>query len=179
VNRLPIMLSLVALLLAGCSSLNVGYDYDEEVDFSSYRTYRWIRTPSNPGNESQKIVSLQDRRVREAVDRELEAKGIRMDAAKPDLLVAYRATVRDQTRVYDTGYYRGGYGYRRSYWSGGGVQVYQYQEGSLIVDLIDADLNQVVWRGNVKGVLGDHDSALELINDAVTKMFKNYPPPGR
>ena len=51
--------------------------------------------------------------------------------------------------------------------------------GTLIIDLVDAGKKQLVWRGTASKTL-EPDASPETkeknINEAVQKMFANYPP---
>lgn len=51
--------------------------------------------------------------------------------------------------------------------------------GSLVVDIVDASVSRIVWRGTASQDLDPRASAEKKdknISKAVEKMFKNYPP---
>jgi hypothetical protein len=57
--------------------------------------------------------------------------------------------------------------------------VTQYQQGTLIVDLIGAKSMELVWRGSAQATLQDNPSpeyVEKRINQAVGMMFQKYPP---
>jgi hypothetical protein len=71
------------------------------------------------------------------------------------------------------------YGYNYSqYWIRNQMDVYQYREGTLIIDLMDANNNNLIWRGWGTAILdnGDIDLTEEKINHAVYKILKEFPP---
>jgi hypothetical protein len=81
--------------------------------------------------------------------------------------------------------YGGGYGPYGYGWGGGwgggttSTQVRDILIGTLVVDMADAKKKQVVWRGmGVKEVdtTAKPEKRDKSINNAVTKIFKNYPP---
>lgn len=159
----------LALFLFGCASLSVTHDFDRATDFSRYRTFNWIeRTDEQSG--------LLSKRIQSAVNAGLIAKGLHLDPAAPDLLLAYHFGVEDKVEVTDWGYtYPGRYGG----WGGGGVDVRQYQEGTLILDLIDVGTKELVWRASATGVLEENPTADKIeknVNTAVSKMLDKYPP---
>jgi hypothetical protein len=118
-----------------------------------------------------------DRRIRAAIERELAGKGIQATSGTPDLIVAYSTRTQQRTQVYDSGYAGYGYwGWRGSYWRPSTIDVYQYEEGTLIVDLIDAARKRLVWRGKAVAVVGDYAGSEQRINEAVQKLFESYPP---
>jgi len=62
-----------------------------------------------------------------------------------------------------------------------GREVYQYEEGTILVDVADALSDVVVWRGwaqtDITGVSDDPDRMGELIDDAIVRMFASFPIP--
>jgi hypothetical protein len=162
---------LALALLAACSSVSTNYDYDTSYDFSKLRSYRWADIPSK-ADANPLVVQ----RVGAAVEAQLKAKGYLPAEGAPDFLVATYVGRQSRIQVTDWGY---GYGPRAA-WYGGGVDVYQYEEGSLIVDIVDARSKRLVWRGTATSIV-DPDATPEertkRINEAVGKMFKDFPPP--
>jgi hypothetical protein len=54
-----------------------------------------------------------------------------------------------------------------------------YDKGIIIVDVIDRDALQVVWRGTVElpmGVYGSESERVEGIQKAMRKLLKKFPP---
>lgn len=154
-------------LLAGCSSLKTSIDYDTEADFSGLVDYAWIDASDG---------SLTMQRVRKAVDEALAARGFHVDPASPDFLVSAWAGSEERVEVTDRGY-----SYGR--WGGGvpapGVDVYRYQEGTLVLDAIDAGARTLIWRGTATKVV-DPDATPEEreqgIREAVEALLERFPP---
>jgi hypothetical protein len=172
-----VLLFCALLMAAGCSSVSVSHDFDSQADFSKLRTFSWIDAPETTSDSVQKELqtnSLVEGRVKNAVNRELAAKGIRETQENPDFLVAFHTGVEDKTDIQSWGY---GYGY----WGmrGGGVSTIHYQEGTLILDFIDPKSNNLIWRGVGKKVVSQKTSperSEKEINNAVEKILKKYPP---
>jgi hypothetical protein len=176
-TRSLLVTGLFALLLTGCSSVSTDYDFDATADFSKYRSFQWIPASAERVANPAELSQLQDRRIRDAVQKNLAEKGISPAAANPDLIVAYSTRIDPKTEVIDDGYHGYGYwGYRGSYYRPSSMQVYQYEEGTLIVDLIDARRKQLVWRGKAVGIVGDYADSENRINEAVQQLFTHYPP---
>jgi hypothetical protein len=82
--------------------------------------------------------------------------------------------------------YGGGYGPYGWGWGGGGwaggtstTQVRDILIGTLVIDLADAKKGQVAWRGmgtKTVDVQTKPEKRDKNINNAVKKIFKNYPP---
>jgi hypothetical protein len=71
--------------------------------------------------------------------------------------------------------YQSGYRSRNDCQAG----VTEYEEGTLVTDMIDVRANRLVWRGwaqdSVEGVLDDQDRLARKIEDAVRPMFVRLP----
>lgn len=172
-------------LLAACSPIKVRHDYDQDVNFTEYQTYKWVEqdTQAEGDAKSAKMRNdLLDKRIRSAVDKQLEGKGLKLVAEQPDLLVTYFTGVDEKIRVMDRGYRYGAYyGSGYSYYGLGtpAVDVYQYKVGNLIIDLIDSKTNKLVWRGSAEAVVDETASSREReerIQEAVSKILSDYPP---
>jgi hypothetical protein len=174
----------IGLILAtGCAGYQVSTDYSPGVSFSQFRSYALVMPPDT-GSER-----LLDQRVRNAVQAQLETKGLaRLDRQHADLFVGYGMVDRTHTEIYDNqdgwGWGRG-WGWRYYRW---GVawpmstrrQIETYTDGTVVVNLIDAKTKQVVWQGEVAAVVSlpikDPLRATREIDAAVAKLFEKYPP---
>ena len=75
------------------------------------------------------------------------------------------------------GAYGGRYGWRTGYYDGGNVTTYEYQEGTLIVDLVESPTMELVWRAMIVETLRDSpEKNAEMTNKGVATAFKTYPP---
>jgi hypothetical protein len=159
---------LVVAFISGCAAYSIKTDFDRSIDFSRYTTYKWMKTPSDVlGPRSTQ--SLLDKRVKSAVNRELAMKGLQESTGQAELLITYHAGVRNKV---DVSTHR--YGYRG--W-GTAVDVQQYSEGTLVLDLIDAERNQLIWRGWGTGAVDRDPSQMESrVNKAVTEILAKFPP---
>jgi CRISPR/Cas system-associated endoribonuclease Cas2 len=165
-------------MLMGCSGISVTHDYDQKEDFARFKTFNWMPQPKSIIGDAQAAQlqnSLFDKRLKEAVNEGLLAKRLSLAEEKPDFLIVYHTGVQDKVNITDWGY---GYG---PYWGpwGGPVDVHQYSEGTLIIDFVDADDNQLMWRGTATKALASRPSpekAEQAIKQVVQKLLANYPP---
>ena len=167
------LLFLLVAAAVACSTLKTSADYDPKTDFSQYKTWAWKDTDSIKD-------TLWVQRIQSALDSELSKRGVRRDEQNPDLWVAVHARFTEQTQVtsYDTGW---GYGYGWRYGGGGmtTTRVEQIPVGTLIVDLADVKRKELVWRGTGTDTLNPQRSPEErekALQEALAKMFENYPP---
>lgn len=178
-----ILIACIMLAVLGCApSITVKHDYDKEANFAALKTFAWLPTPENPQASVKQALernSLLDKRIKQAVDAQLAGKGYQVNVNNPDFVVTYHVGAEDKVNVTDWGY---GYGRYGGWYGGGGVDVYQYKEGTLILDVIDWKSKQLIWRGFAQGTI-DPDAPTEKreqrLNEAVTRMLANFPPTGR
>ncbi len=166
-KRFAVILALTTIVfITGCSTIRVETDYNRETDFSKYKTYRWI--PHVKGTEDNPLMNdpLIEGHVKNAVNAGMAKKGFtKIEEGHPDFLMAYYFTSRNRVDV--THYY--------SYWYPH-TNVYQYQEGTLILDIVDREEKQLLWRGWATGVLEDRGNIHYQINHSVNKLLSRYPP---
>jgi hypothetical protein len=181
-----LMVVLMTAVMAGCSTLSVQTDFDPNANFSGLKTYEWQPAPPPTGDPSIDSNTLLQERIRAAVDQTLQAKGYtKAGDGKPDFLVGYFVNVQTKTSVstvnsyygYAPGWGYGGYGY-------GGMavpstQVYQYDQGTLILDISSPVGKKLLWRGSATDVVDPGQPAdvrQYQLNQAVTQMLQNFPP---
>ena len=167
-------LAIVLVVISGCSTLTVNQDFDPGVDFSAYRSYAWIE------QDQSNISGLVAQRVVRAVNAKLVRNGMEEVPDNPDLLVTYYFGSHETINVSGSGY---GYGsYFGAYGWGGGASsgdVNNVTWGNLIIDLVDAERQELVWRGSAKKAIDPNPTTEEMdagIKDAVGKIFAQYPP---
>jgi hypothetical protein len=170
--------------LAGCRSpLAAGADYDPAVPLGRPASFAWNEPDALPvGDPRLDGNPFFVERLHGAVARELTARGIRMAIGAPALLVHHHASVRERVEVIQADE-KAGYVPMSPPMSpyGPGTQVYDYEEGTFLIDVVDARTNQVVWRGwaraDLAGALEDRDALDQLVSQAVARMFEHFPVP--
>ncbi|WP_105200583.1 MULTISPECIES: DUF4136 domain-containing protein [unclassified Pseudoalteromonas] len=170
----------VLMLLSACAS-GPDFDYDKSVNFTQYKTFAWFPDASlTNASSNYQISELMERRVRQAVNDELSAKGMSMVTAdQADVLINYHASVEKKVDV-DT--FTTGYSARWDYWGlGYNVQTTtrEYEVGTLVIDVVDRASNQLVWRAAKEGRLKKNQTPSErtaVIRESVAEIFSNYPP---
>jgi hypothetical protein len=174
----PLSAALLSLLLLGaCSSYRVTYDYDVTASYSRYKTFDYYTSKKGTGG----TTSLMDKRVRAAVEKELQAKGFSMETkADPDFLVTYYPIVQER-KVRSTVHMGWGWGYRPFYGRVGTStsQVHRYQEGTIVIEIVDFKSNQMIWQGAAAGALTgleNPEDANEVVTNAVRDILVQFPP---
>jgi hypothetical protein len=169
---------ITVLLLSGCSSVSISYDFDRHQDFAQLKTFAWMPdedTGIKDARHAQLRNDLFTQRLRRAVNSTLESKGYSIDTEKPDFTIVYHTGVQDKVNVTNWGYTYG------PYWGpwGQSVDVHQYTEGTLILDFINWETKELIWRGTAQSVLSsrpDPDKVEQRIQEIVDKLLANFPP---
>ncbi|MBC6999450.1 DUF4136 domain-containing protein [Cytophaga sp. FL35] len=175
---------LVLLFLSSCSSVQVLSDYDREADFNAYKSYAFYKT----GIDKAQISDLDKKRILRAIESEMSKRGF-VKSENPDILVSIFTKEKEQVDIYNN-YWGGGFGWGWSpyYWGAGwgpgwggwgGNNVSTRTEGSLYIDLIDANSKELVWQGKGVGNLGNIaniEKKEERIREFVSEILMQYPP---
>jgi len=176
-----LLFGILFLAIAGCGpSISVTHDYDKEADFTKLKTFSWMAVPATIAGDVKTAAeknTLLDKRIKFAINAELAAKGYEMNEANPDFVMIYHVGVDDKVNVTDWGYGYGGWG---GYGYGGrNVSVYEYTQGTLILDIINPANKQLMWRGQAQGTV-DEDASPEdreaKLGVAAQKLLGNFPP---
>jgi len=166
----------------GCSSISISTDYDAEADFSKYKTYMWY-TGEMPEGEVLSQNPLIKNRVVSSVEKALSAREFTKGTEDSfDFVVIIHGGTKERVQVNTYNY--GGYGYGRygRGWGGYGgstTDVNYYDESTLIIDIVDAEKNELVWRGTATGVVRkaeDQAEAQANIDEVVNKIMLDFPP---
>jgi len=170
----------IAMLLVGCASgPKISADYDRGANFAAYRSFGFYQPL---GTDQAGYESLVTQTLKSAVRQEMEARGYAHAETGADLLVNFNARLAQRTDVSQVPAAPMYYGYRRGVYGGWGGYAYetrvdQYVEGTLNIDIVDAQRKQLVWEGVAVGRVGDkarkeHQAAIRA---AVAEIFAKYP----
>jgi len=168
-------IALAAVLAAGCATFSVGSHVQQGLDFSQYRTFDWGPADGLPAGDARldRNRDFQDR-IQGAFERGMARKGLeRSSSDTPDVRIHYHATI--ATRL-DIDRLDREYGYCES--DDCQVPTIDVEEGVLVLDVIDARTNALIWRGwtthGVRDML-DPDRMAEQVDRAVSRMLERFP----
>jgi hypothetical protein len=127
-------------------------DFDSTTDFSRYTSWSWI--PSTVGMSGHEIIDSQDWRqlVDLAVEKEMFARGYVRDTQNPSLLINAMASIEKIDKKYIEEHHKGYYfpEYHSTLSGASGKQKDEWDEGTLMLFIIDAATQQVVYFGAAK-----------------------------
>lgn len=189
-RNMRFLTGLIVLLIFGtgvvqAAAINVSAEWDETADFDSLKTYQWLPEPPERLADRKINYLLLSPRVTGSVNIDLKAKGYQeITSGTPDFFVGYH--VARKSKIWAStinGFYgyspnlhvvskvMGGRGYEGAY-------VEQYDEGTLIIDIVDAKKGVLIWRGYGSAGVDTKDSLenkTEIIQDATGKILEQFP----
>ncbi len=182
---MKVNLWLVGLLIVGLTSCAVT-DLDRTANFDAYKSFFWGKSDvkvENPLYESDLI----HKNIKNTIEQEFAKRGITKKKHNPDLLVSYHTYTEQKEHTTGRPYfgspfyysyrfmpYMYGWGWPFPY--GYGIpQTETYTEGTLIIDILDVDRNEVVWRGSVAGKIDDAATLQKQIGKGIRAIMKKYP----
>lgn len=184
-SRNLVLILLSSSLLSGglgCNTIRVWTDFDHSASFTDLQRYAWLEPPKVENVSPFADNTLLRKRVREAIESEMTARGFRRveTPEEADFLTTYSVelseVIRDDGSI---GYAAGGYyGY-------GGAGIYSnpgirnYQESTLVIDVLAAESQALLWRGWASGLTDTRDKSRgdKRIELGVKKILGKFPPP--
>lgn len=158
-------------------------DYDKTVDFSNYKTFKFLGWQK----DSDKILNDIDKeRMRKAFKNECDARELTLSESDADMAVSLFLVVQQKTSTTAySDYYGlgGGYGrYSRAGWGWGGgysTTTYtqdDYLQGTLVMDVFDEATGKLIWQGVATGTVTENPQKREkTIPKGIKKLMKKFP----
>jgi len=177
----------VVFLLASCAS-TAHIEKDDNTDFTRYKTFAWVEKEGKDG-KGNKNADLTERKVREAVNKELEkTAGWRETKNNPDVLLSYDVLVERSSRtqsdpVYSNPFMRTFYSpysrrFYRVYYPSRFMGYDNYdvntREGTVTISMIDANTEKTVWQGWATDEVGSRNLTSKEIQSSVRAIFRKF-----
>jgi len=174
---------ILIFLVSACAGNKANVDYDSTAEFSDFKTYAWSDKTDEATSKSREAYPLFHQRIRESIEATMKTKGFKsIDAAQADVLIAYHLSVAA------TGYTGSSVSFGvGSFGHGSGVGLSAsvpvsgqiVEEGTLVINIVDAKKNSVVWQGSSSRELSRSptpEKTQEMVNEVVNEILVNYPP---
>ena len=176
-------LTLLAAVLTACSSgPRITSNSDPSADWSQYKTFAFFDPLTTDRGNVRSLTSTQ---LIAATTREMEARGLTRVDGNPDLLINFMLSSREtlQSRPSTSasvGWGRGRYGTWGGYSVGMSTssnEIVQRTEGSLAIDVVDREQNQLVWEAVATKTITNstRDNQQQVLDSAVGDMFTRFP----
>jgi hypothetical protein len=160
------------LTLSGCATTNVRSFVERGIDVGRYRTYAWApadeQATGDPRLDNNRFF---EERVRAAVENNLNASGFeKADAGPAELLIHFHARVEQQVNPN---------GADQPYAFCEDCDPYVFDAATLVIDLVDAQTRQLVWRGwsegSIDGVVDSQTWMEKRVDDTIAKILEQLP----
>ncbi len=172
-RRHLVIAAMVVLALSTASlshGVDVKVDYDPTVDFSLFKTISWGEgTPA----EDPEVES----RIHAAIERELIPLGVREVREDPDLYIVTHTAMDAEAliEVAKHDYWVGYQGWKKPI--AVSAESWTAEMGMLIVDIVDASRNQLIWRGLATGnVAKTAEKRVRKLDKTMAQLFMGFPP---
>jgi hypothetical protein len=167
---------LSSIVLIGCAPIRVSTFVERGVDFAQFHTYDWApAAPFATGDPRLDNNPFFTGHLQSAVEEGLAAKGLRKTTSStPDVWIRYHASMSQSFAVAGVDRY-GNCGTRNDC----EARVIDYEAGTLVVDVTDAQTNRLVWRGSaqqsVDALIDNQDWMEQYVEKSVTAMMGRFP----
>jgi len=149
---------------------DVTYNFMPGTNFSQFHTYKWVAIQG-----AVYPNQILDAEIKDAVNSQLQAKGLTLTTGdKADLYVGYQTTV-DQQRQWNAYGMGGG-------WRFGGMGTATSSTidvGTIVLDMYDPSTKTLVWTGRATKTIdpsSNQQKNQKNLDNAMKKLLKNYPP---
>jgi len=177
-TMLAVVTVVMCIAIAGCATpLAVTSDYDTAVDFASLKKFDWMPATGNAVGDELVV-----KKIKNAVDAQLQAKGRTMAADAPDFIIAMelsgKTTYGGSTAVgMSVGIPVGRAGTVNV--GGGKSKPHEKKEGMLVLGFLDAKTKSLLWKSTATAGIKPATSPEEqqqMINEVIAAMLAHFPP---
>lgn len=175
----------VAVVHAG---VKVRAEFDKEYDFTKVRTFGWhpdgageVKLLMREGGDPEQIRARWEPTIKAAVQEEMTRRGLVPAASgTPDLLVHYYFLSGPNSESQYRGQFIGAvppWGLPDFAMTTTSFKI--FEQGTLVLDLIDGPKRQIVWRGIAEAEVDRQRTPAERekrLREAVAEVLKKYPP---
>ncbi len=186
IPRPVLRLALPALLATAAFPQKVVIEYNHSVDFSGYRKYDWKDHPFLKNHPESSEYTVGAQLVQSNVNQILMNRGYQPVDLEPEFHITHFITARMRQETHTTpvtGPYPAmytwpgaWYTWSRAYFPAWDTYVENYAEGILLLDVVDAKTNQLLWRAACKAKIDDMRQRHKDVEDTVKKALKSFPP---
>ena len=167
------LLFLTVALFSGCAT-SIKTLYDHQTDFTQYKTFCWMSgcefTITGPDYLNDSLIR---ENIKKTIILQLNKKGLILDNDKPDLLISFNITVKNEQSIV---YHReDDVPFSRSV--GTNPEVVNYLEGTIIIGMADKKDSKVVWESFASQYMElNPDLSEKNIARGINLILKKFPP---
>lgn len=165
---------LMLLMLTACSGVKVlNTESNDGFALGNYKTFDFYKLEAH-GDTVAANFETNAELLKQAIAKQLQAKGLQQVTSNPSLLVNIGVVVEEKIQTRETTFrdapmYMGTRNYS---WKSEEIEVGRYKEGTVTVHLVDPSTKKLMWKGAVEGVLPSKNSNLPpMIDAAMSELF--------
>lgn len=167
--------------LTGCTTpVTVDYDREAASKFYDYECFVVDSLEVQKGLDDIVFSPIAIRRFTRALGTALIKRGYVKNCPEPDFRVLFRATKKQITRMNSTYPYTAMNFRYHAYYPDFGFfpspYIDQYDEGTFLIDIVDAHSQDLVWRGSYAERLDRRPHSNEEIRFIINKILDQFPP---
>ncbi|CAN5139752.1 DUF4136 domain-containing protein [soil metagenome] len=170
--------ALVAAIAISACGPNIQVEKDPTANLRDYDSFSWVAPEKQDVRDPILDSELLSKKVRRAIYQTLSSRGFEATETNPDFYVTYHTASKEKLRSsgFDVGI---GYSRFDPRWGYSAVfgqpDVESYEEAVLIIDVIDAESDTLVWRGWETGRLSRDRFSEEAVARAVEDILSRFP----
>lgn len=173
------LVGVIMILLTSCAK-KIQVEREPNVAIEQYKSYGWnTLEASNASHPFYRSTELNQLIIRD-IDKVFAKKGFKRNMSNPDFLVDFHIYVEEQkfqNLVCGAGFYRGERYLpdlnERTYCES--PEIVNYDDGTLIIDVVDANTKQLVWRASMSDIIENPTYAGEIFSKKVKRILKKFP----
>lgn len=168
---------LMAAFITGCAFVKLETDYNARHDFGQYQSFCWLQGCQFVYQGPEYFSDFENvELIREAVVNELKGKGFEQNSDAPDFLVNFQI-IAEERSTFVNAYSDAASSDREGWEPFAPLEEHTYIEGSLVIDIIDAQTSSLVWRSyGVQYFEPDEEVNEKRVQRAVRKALSRFPP---
>lgn len=156
---------MTAIIASSCVPIKVLSDYEENLNFDKYTTYKVEQNKSVFPKDANPIQHL---RLEAGIKNKMKELGF-IESDDPELLVRYFVKKEIHEAVVHKGEEPDNEMYKYNF------EIYQYKEGTMVLDFYDAKEKKALWHGVLsRTVKEDLKTAEKRINRNVNAIFDKF-----
>jgi hypothetical protein len=161
------------LVVLGCTTVRIKKN-EATTGFAlaDYQTFGFYDVSTKP---AERAYTHQVNLLKSAIQQQLSNKGLSYAAVNPDLWVNIGVVTREKVQTRQTDFRTDApryMGQRRYTWRSQEVEVGRYKEGTATVDLVDREMNALVWTGVMEAIIPRKEARLQkTIAAGIDKLF--------
>jgi len=172
---------LIILFLAGCvSTVFVDYDHEAATKFVAYKCFTVDTADSTEASEDLVFSPIAYRRFEHAIKIGLKERGYDSDCSEVDFIVRFHAAKRTINEIDFFNNVHPLRPYYPSFYPDAGFfpppYIDRYDEGIFVIDIIDAQSEELVWRGTYTERIGRRPHDNEEVCILINRILERFSP---